>query len=304
MKEGAIMLFKDYLDSWLETQKIYKKYSTYTNYFNIAHNQIIPNIGSIEVDQLDDDLLQEFVLGQLDHGRCDGKGGISYKYVKDIIAVLKLSLKKEIEIQLPYHAPTEVDIFEKSDQVALINHLQSNINHKNFGILLTIHTGLRIGELCALKWSDINFDIQTLHVNKTMIRTYTKEDGSKLNVTSPKSRASIRTIPLNKWIMQYAVLLRGQDDEYIITGRDHYIEPNKYRLFYNQILVNLKIPHRKFHSLRHTFATRCIECGCDYKSLSEILGHSNVSITMNLYVHPQMELKRKCVELLSDYYQN
>lgn len=298
------MLYKDYLDSWLETQKIYKKYSTYTNYFNIAHNQIIPNIGSIEVDQLDDDLLQEFVLGQLDHGRCDGKGGISYKYVKDIIAVLKLSLKKEIEIQLPYHAPTEVDIFEKSDQVALINHLQSNINHKNFGILLTIHTGLRIGELCALKWSDINFDIQTLHVNKTMIRTYTKEDGSKLNVTSPKSRASIRTIPLNKWIMQYAVLLRGQDDEYIITGRDHYIEPNKYRLFYNQILINLKIPHRKFHSLRHTFATRCIECGCDYKSLSEILGHSNVSITMNLYVHPQMELKRKCVELLSDYYQN
>lgn len=298
------MLFKDYLDSWLETQKIYKKYSTYTNYFNIAHNQIIPNIGSIEVDQLDDDLLQEFVLGQLDHGRCDGKGGISYKYVKDIIAVLKLSLKKEIEIQLPYHAPTEVDIFEKSDQVALINHLQSNINHKNFGILLTIHTGLRIGELCALKWSDINFDIQTLHVNKTMIRTYTKEDGSKLNVTSPKSRASIRTIPLNKWIMQYAVLLRGPDDEYIITGRDHYIEPNKYRLFYNQILVNLKIPHRKFHSLRHTFATRCIECGCDYKSLSEILGHSNVSITMNLYVHPQMELKRKCVELLADYYEH
>lgn len=304
MKEGALMLYKDYLDSWLESQKIYKKYSTYTNYFNIVHNQIIPNIGSIEVDHLDNDLLQKFVLGQLDHGRCDGKGGISYKYVKDVIAVLKLSLEKEIDIQLPYHAPMEVEIFEKSDQITLINHLQSEITNKNFGILLTIHTGLRIGELCALKWSDINFDIQTLHINKTMIRTYTKEDGSKLNVTPPKTRSSIRTIPLNKWIMQYAVLLRGQDDEYICTGSSKYTEPNKYRLYYNRILKDLQIPHHKFHALRHTFATRCIECGCDYKSLSEILGHSNVSITMNLYVHPQMELKRKCVELLADYYEH
>ncbi len=298
------MLYEHYLDQWLKSQKTFKKYSTYTNYYNIAHNQIIPNIGNIEVDQLDNDVLQEFVLGQLDHGRVDGTGGISQKYVKDVIAVLKLSLDKDIEIQLPYCPPKEVEIFEKSDQIALINHLQSEISHKNFGILLAIHTGLRIGELCALKWSDINFDINTVHINKTMIRTYTKEDGSKLNITPPKSRASIRTVPLNKWIMHYAFLLRGQDDEYIITGREQYIEPNKYRLYYNRMLKDLELPHRKFHALRHTFATRCIECGCDYKSLSEILGHSNVSITMNLYVHPQMELKRKCVELLSDYYQH
>lgn len=301
-KGSAFMLYTNYLENWLLSQKTFKKYSTYTNYYNIVHNQIIPNIGNIDVDQLNNDLLQEFILNQLDHGRVDGKGGISQKYVKDVITVLKLSLDKDIQIQLPYCPPKEVEIFEKSDQTTLINHLQSEITNKNFGILLTIHTGLRIGELCAIKWSDINFDIQTLHVNKTMIRTYTKEDGSKLHITSPKTRSSIRSIPLNKWIMQYAVLLRGQDDEYIITGRDKYIEPNKYRLYYNKTLKDLDLPHLKFHALRHTFATRCIECGCDYKSLSQILGHSNVSITMNLYVHPQMELKRKCVEMLADYY--
>lgn len=298
------MLYEQYLNDWLKSQKIYLKYSTYTNYCNISHNQIIPNIGNYEVDQLNNDILQEFILNQLDHGRCDGKGGISQKYAQDIITVLKLTLGKQVEIQLPYQPPKEVEIFEKSEQIALINSLQSRICHKNFGILLAIHTGLRIGELCALQWSDINFDTQLLHINKTMIRTYTKEDGSKLNITPPKTRSSIRTIPLNKWIMQYAVLLKGENDEYIVTGKDKYIEPNKYRLYYNRQLKELDLPHRKFHSLRHTFATRCIECGCDYKSLSELLGHSNVSITMNLYVHPQLELKRKCVELLADYYEH
>ncbi len=298
------MLYKDLVLDWLKNQKIYLKYSTFTNYCNISHNQIIPNLGDYEVDQLNNDILQEFILNRLKQGRCDGKGGISQKYAQDIIAVLKLTLGKEVEIQLPYSPPKEVEIFEKSDQVALINSLQSKITNKNFGILLTIHTGLRIGELCALKWSDINFDTQLLHINKTIIRTYTKEDGSKLNITAPKTRSSIRTIPLNKWIMQYAVLLRGLDNEYIVTGKEKYIEPNKYRLYYNRQLKDLDLPHRKFHSLRHTFATRCIECGCDYKSLSELLGHSNVSITMNLYVHPQLELKRKCVELLADYYEH
>lgn len=298
------MLYKNLLIDWLTNQKIYLKYSTYTNYCNISHNQIIPNLGDYEVDSLNNDLLQEFILNQLDHGRCDGNGGISRKYAEDIITVLKLSLGKTVEIQLPYSAPKEIQIFDKSNQVTLINYLQTNINNKNFGILLTIHTGLRIGELCALKWSDINFNAQLLHINKTMIRTYTKEDGSKLQITSPKTRSSIRTIPLNQWIMQYANLLQGEDDEYVITGKQLHNEPNKYRLYYNQILKDLNLPHLKFHALRHTFATRCIECGCDYKSLSELLGHSNVSITMNLYVHPQMELKRKCVEMLADYYEH
>lgn len=259
----------------LQIKKNYLKYSTYTNYCNITHNQIIPNLGDYEVEKLNNDILQEFILNRLKQGRCDRKGGISQKYAQDIITVLKLTLGKEVEIQLPYSPPKEVEIFEKTDQVALINYLQSEITNKNFGILLTIHTGLRIGELCALKWSDINFDTQLLHINKTMIRTFTKEDGSKLNITPPKTRSSIRTIPLNKWIMQYAVLLRGSDNEYIVTGKEKYIEPNKYRLYYNRQLKDLDLPHRKFHSLRHTFATRCIECGCDYKSLSELLGHSN-----------------------------
>lgn len=229
------MLYSDKLTSWLKEKKIYLKYRTYTNYCNVIHNHILPKLGDYQIEELNNDILQEFILQKLENGRKDGKGGISFKYAKDIIQILKFTLPFKVDIQLPYHPSKAVEIFEKENQITLINHLQSEINCKNFGILLCIHTGIRIGELCALKWSDINTQ-------------------------------------------------------------------NKYRLYYNRVLKELDLPHLKFHALRHTFATRCIECGCDYKSLSELLGHSNVSITMNIYVHPQMELKRKCVELLCDYY--
>ena len=296
------MLYKDLLTNWLADKKIYLKYSTYTNYYNIIHTHLLPKLGGYDTNMLDNDVLQQFILEQLENGRADQNGGISHKYAKDIITVLKLTLDKDIQIKLPYNPPKDIEIFTKENQIKLMNHIQSNITHKNFGILLCIHTGIRIGELCALKWGDINFSMKMLHINKTMIRTYTKEDGSKLFITPPKTRSSNRNIPLNSWIMQYANLLRGKDDHYILTNTAKYTEPNKYRLYYNRMLKQLKLPHLTFHALRHTFATRCIECGCDYKSLSELLGHSNVSITMNIYVHPQMELKRKCVELLADYY--
>lgn len=296
------MLYKDLLTNWLADKKIYLKYSTYTNYYNIIHTHLLPKLGGYDTNMLDNDVLQQFILEQLENGRADQNGGISHKYAKDIITVLKLTLDKDIQIKLPYNPPKDIEIFTKENQIKLMNHIQSNITHKNFGILLCIHTGIRIGELCALKWGDINFSMKMLHINKTMIRTYTKEDGSKLFITPPKTRSSNRNIPLNSWIMQYANLLRGEDDHYILTNTEKYTEPNKYRLYYNTLLKQLDLPHLTFHALRHTFAIRCIECGCDYKSLSELLGHSNVSITMNIYVHPQMELKRKCVELLSDYY--
>ncbi len=296
------MKYKDLLDRWLEDQRTYQKYSTYSLYYNLCQNHIIPALGSIDIEHINQDIVQEFILQKLDHGNLVDGSGLSMKYVKDLLCIINLTLGKGLEIRLPYESPKQIEIFEKDEQIALINHLQSNINPRNFGILLCIHTGMRIGELCALKWSDIDLMNRTVKIDKTMIRTYTKLDGSVLRVTPPKSRSSNRVIPLNSTIMYYANLSQCDDETYVISGSDHYIEPNKYRLYYNRILKNLGIEHKKFHSLRHTFATRCIECGCDYKSLSQLLGHSNVAITMNLYVHPQMELKRKCVELLVEYY--
>lgn len=214
------MLYSEKLTSWLKEKKIYLKYSTYTNYCNVIHNHILPSLGSYQIEELNNDILQEMILQKLENGRKDGKGGISFKYAKDIIQILKFTLPFKVDVQLPYHPPKAVEIFEKEHQITLINHLQSKINCKNFGILLCIHTGIRIGELCALKWSDINVQTKLLKIDKTMIRTYTKEDGSHLSITPPKSRSSTRMIPLNTWIMHYAILLQGDADNYVL--RVHY----------------------------------------------------------------------------------
>lgn len=125
------MLYKQILNDWLADQEIYKKGGTFTVYYNVAHNQILPHLGNMDVDQIDSDVLQDFVLGQLDHGRVDGKGGIAKSYADSIISVLKLSLnRKDLEIRLPYNPPKEVEIFDKADQIALINHLQTEISYK------------------------------------------------------------------------------------------------------------------------------------------------------------------------------
>ena len=169
------MLYKDLLTNWLADKKIYLKYSTYTNYYNIIHTHLLPKLGGYDTNMLDNDVLQQFILEQLENGRADQNGGISHKYAKDIITVLKLTLDKDIQIKLPYNPPKDIEIFTKENQIKLMNHIQSNITHKNFGILLCIHTGIRIGELCALKWGDINFSMKMLHINKTMIRTLQKK---------------------------------------------------------------------------------------------------------------------------------
>lgn len=296
------MRYKDVIKSWLNDQRTFQKFSTYTCYANICHNHVLPQLGDLDHGEITTDLVQKFALDLLDHGNKMTGGGLSQSFVKDILVVIKITLPQIGEIKLPYAAPKEIETFNQSEMLMLINAMQLQLTPRTLGVLLTIHTGIRIGELCALQWSDVDLTSRLLHISKTLIRTYTKDDGSTISITPPKSKASVRVIPLNSWICHLLSLQQKSDNCYIITGKYHYLEPGKYRLWYNDQLKKLGIPHRKFHCLRHTFATNCIACGCDYKSLSQLLGHADVSTTMNLYVHPQMELKRQCVEHLVDLY--
>lgn len=306
------ILYKDWLWYWMQKKKDYIKESTYSNYSNIISNHIIPELGNIKLSNLNNKLIQEYLINKYKTGRLDGNGGLSYKTIRDIIAVVKSSLKYAIKeeminnINLDFTYPKignkdKIYIMPKKDQERLITYIKQNENTRNLGILLSLYSGIRIGELCALQWKDIDFKNNILHINKTLQRIYikdNKESVSKIIITNPKTHNAERDIPLNKEFADILKKYQTESNNYILSNSDKWIEPRTYRRYFKKCLDKGKISQINFHGLRHTFATNCIKLGVDYKTVSELLGHANVNITLNLYVHPQMSQKKKCIDLI------
>ena len=172
---------------------------------------------------------------------------------------------------------------------------------KNLGIYICLSTGLRIGEVCALTWDDINIELEIISIKRTIERIYIidgEKRHTKLIINTPKTKNSIREIPITKELIRILKPLKKivNGNYYILTNEAKPTEPRTYRNYYKKLMKDLNIPELKFHGLRHSFATRCIESNCDYKTVSVILGHSNISTTLDLYVHPNMEQKKKCID--------
>ena len=191
------------------------------------------------------------------------------------------------------------------EEACLITYLCENMDMTMLGILLCLFTGIRIGELCALKWDEINLSEQTLQIRRTMQRI--RVDGSQgrkteVKLCEPKSICSIRTIPLPDMLIELLSQYYAPGT-FLLTGdSSRYVEPRTIQYRFKNILKACNISEANFHTTRHTFATRCIELGFDVKSLSEILGHSSVAITMNRYVHPTMALKAENMNRFSDLF--
>ena len=238
--------------------------------------------------------------------------GLSSKSIRDILTVLKMVMtfaqknkfipEREIKFTMPKdNIPKGVVVFSPSQQQALMTYLIKNATSRNLGILLCLQTGIRIGELCALKWEDINLEIGIVTIHKTMYRIYQSDKGlhpTSLITSTPKTMNSCRSIPLPDSLLALMRSMRPKNYEgkYLISGSQFPIEPRTYRNYYHKLLKELKFPALKFHTLRHTFATRCIESDCDCKTVSAILGHADVSTTLNLYMHPSHAQKKKCIE--------
>lgn len=309
--------YDEWVKQWIQTKKEFIKEATYANYSTAIINQIIPALGELKVSDITEKKLQETVMYWLNNGRKDGKGGLAEKTVKDLVTIIKLSLKaaaKEkiiipatIEIMYPKtEKQKKLKVFSKENQIILAQSIYLDLKPKSAGILFCLHTGVRIGELCAVQWKDIDLENKTVTITKTAQRIFIQEtDGTsytKLIITTPKTKASNREIPLSATI--YPILRKMQPNNqnaYLLTNTEKFLEPRTYRSFYDRFIKKLEIEHINFHGLRHTFATRLIESGADYKTVSELLGHASVMMTLNLYVHPQMEQKRKAVELINDF---
>lgn len=289
--------------AWKEYKRPYVKQSTMAAYVLILENHILPTFG--EDNSLPEQSVQAFVLHKIE-------SGLSTKSVKDILIVLKMVMKfgvkkewmtyYEWDIKYPPSSENKVlDVLSVTNHRKILNHIQSHFTFMGLGIYISLSTGLRIGEICALKWSDINVTDGILTVNRTIERIYIIEGGKKhteLVINTPKTKNSCREIPMNKELLGMLKPLKKvvNDDYYILTNDERPTEPRTYRNYYKRLMEKLDIPKLKYHGLRHSFATRCIEVGCDYKTVSVLLGHSNISTTLNLYVHPNMEQKKRCID--------
>lgn len=289
--------------AWKEYKRPYVKQSTMAAYVLILENHILPTFG--DDNSLPEQSVQAFVLHKIE-------SGLSTKSVKDILIVLKMVMKfgvkkewmtyYEWDIKYPPSSENKVlDVLSVTNHRKILNHIQSHFTFMGLGIYISLSTGLRIGEICALKWSDINVTDGILTVNRTIERIYIikgEKKHTELVINTPKTKNSCREIPMNKELLGMLKPLKKvvNDDYYILTNDERPTEPRTYRNYYKRLMEKLDIPKLKYHGLRHSFATRCIEVGCDYKTVSVLLGHSNISTTLNLYVHPNMEQKKRCID--------
>ena len=311
-----IVLFSEVMYCWLASRKDTIKESSLIHYKNLLENHILPELGAYHLSTITPEIIDFFLKEKLHSGRLDGKGGLSPKTVSDIRSVIlqvleyaryhKYPCMDNHKIFYPKTKPAEIKVISKEEQARLEKYIISHPEPICLGILISLYSGLRIGELCALQWKDIHLKNGTLHVTKTMLRLQNIIIGrntskTRIQIDVPKTENSVRSILLPVFILDFLSEHSCPADAYILTGSLHYLEPRCCLDKYKRILRKLALEPYTFHALRHTFATRCIESGFDPKSLSEILGHATVNTTLQKYVHPSMEMKKEQMNRLKSF---
>ncbi len=305
---------KQLMEEWMESRRNEVKESTFAHYKNIVEKHILPALGETCLQNLQTETIDDFLKEKLISGRIDRKGGLSPKTVADIRSVLVLALKFarkkhyacqiEQDIYYPKIRRSAAKVLTREEQAKLEQFLFQNPSPLGLGILLVLYGGLRIGELCALKWKDFNPESGTIRINKTLIRiqnvTSDSQEKTKIMIGQPKTESSNRLIPLSSFLTELLIKHQKSDETYLITGNKSYLEPRVCLDKYKHILNQAGLHSFTFHSLRHTFATRCVESGFDIKSLSEILGHANINTTLQRYVHPSIEAKKQQMDRLEE----
>lgn len=312
VSQGKEKNFEDILNMWMDNSRIRYKGATEKRYRYIIETHILPELGAMKLSQLTAPKINHFLQQKLEKGRLDGCGGLSPNYVRSIMIIINSAIKFAANEQLceplktaiykPVVSKKAISILDVEHQKKLEDYLICNLNSTNLGILLSLHTGLRCGEVCALSWEDVDLKNHIIHVRHTVARVKSnKNNGSSsmLILDKPKTEASKRDIPISsKLLPLLEEVKKHATSDYVVSDEVGFVSTRTYDYRYHRVLKKCNIESINYHALRHTFATRCIEAGVDVKSLSEILGHSNVGITLNTYVHSSMELKRAQLEKL------
>ena len=293
------------LREWLNS-KNNLKIQSYQRYEAIINKHISNSIGIYNIKDINVNTINNYI-------NYLHKNNLSISTIKNILYIIKSSINfsynnkyskyidlKDIKIK---SINKSTYILSKSDQIIIEKYLKNNINIKSICVLLCLYTGIRIGEVCGLKWNDINFNTKSINIKRTIIRIKNTSGKNKtiLTTSTPKSSTSVRTIPIPNFIINLLFFYKSNNNYYLLSSSNKLYDPRLMEYYYKKILIKNNININKFHTLRHTFATRSIESKMDIKTLSEILGHSSIEMTLKLYVHPSFELKKNSIENLVSF---
>lgn len=298
------MKLKKIINEWLQFKKISIKESSYFRYVYIINQYILPYFEDIDMEQLveyDFNIYVENLLKFLSPTSTKNTLGIFKSILK--FSQSKYDYRFNFDfVAIPKIHTDELRVLSKQEKSKLEKYCENSNTLRDIGILICLNTGLRIGEICALRWDCIDLDRHYIKVKKTMQRIYNKNDKKSIvKEDIPKTQKSVRTIPISTKLYNILKPLKKNFSKscYFLTGSEsNYIEPRNYQYMFKKCLKECKIRDFHFHQLRHTFATDCINVGMDTKSLSEILGHANVKVTLDKYVHSSFKSKKKYLEKL------
>lgn len=315
--KGKKMTFGEALFLWLESNKIKQKVQTYSKYLQLISTQIAPFIGHIKLSRINYVIINQYVSEKSISGNLSTKEALSPSYIQTICFIIESTLRFCVENNLcspisgkivrPAKIRKDIKILSFEEQRVLEHILLTDMNEIKIGILLSLYAGLRVGEVCGLKWENIDLENGIIHINSSVerIKNVNEHNGSSKTVlilSDTKSNTSNRSIPISNILQKILLKNKQNNNRFVIEGKAYpYADPRTLQYAFKKYLKECELPEINYHALRHTFATRCVEAGVDIKSLSEILGHSNVNITLNTYVHSSLEQKKLQIEKLNIY---
>lgn len=305
--------FSEVLCLWEQANRIRLKGGSEQKYDYLIQTHIMPELGGLKLSQITATTVNDFLNNKQNKGRLNGEGGLSSSYVSSIMIIINAAISFAVAEQMcpplktPIYKPKaekrDLEILSSEEQALIEQHARANLDSTNIGILISLYTGLRIGEICALSWDDVDLVNNVIHVRHTVARvksdTKNKKSKSHLIIDEPKTKASKRDIPIPSALLSAIQEYRNIScSKYLVSDRADFLSPRTYEYRYHRVLDCCGVGAFNYHTLRHTFASRCVAAGVDIKSLSEVLGHGNSAITLNTYVHSSLDQKRSQLEKL------
>ncbi len=304
----GLYMFSEVTKAWLADTRVRVKQSSYEKYVYLLDKHILSYFGGHEMRQLTVKALDDYIIYKLTDGKLKRNEGISKKYLQDILCIIKaiaVFCEQTYGVQCKIYKlrrlkaeKPRIKTLNKAEKKKLSKELTKAETPENLGIMLGLYTGLRIGEVCGLKWEDFDEISGTITINRTVQRISDNKGGTVFIVSTPKTESSQRVVPLPDFLAKALSAAKRSPKEPVVSKNKSYMEPSRLRRVFKALLAKCSIAQMRFHDLRHTFASDCVRMNCDTKMLSELLGHASVSMTLDRYVHTDIDEKKEFMQKL------